>query len=318
MFIRDISHTLDQASFPSLDTLRASYKWSAHTHRVFERLFGLQSTSLHPALSLGDGLRLSAERLAARNPDLLGRVDAIIYAHALNVTLPFASNLLEQIAIQVFASRAEVMSISHGSCASAILALHMLRRGRPDLRNIVVLTGEKCFFELLDYADNNGLFGETTSATWVTTTEGPALARIDGTSAGAFSGVFEPLARADKDTAARYNREFLPTLERAVGTALADAELATQRIGAILPTHLSPFTFNRIAHLMGLPEGLVFKANLPRIGHCFCGDLFINLETWARQDHGPAAVTLMSFAAGMTGAYAAIVLTHKPHGAFPT
>lgn len=318
MFIRDIAHSLDQAAFPPLDTLRASYGWSAHTHRVFDRLFGLQSTSLHPGVPLADGLRHSAERLAARNPGLSGRVDAIVYAHALNVTLPFASDVLESIGTEIFASQPEVMSISHGSCASAILALHVLRRGRPDLRNIVLLTGEKCFFELLDYAENNGLFGETTSASWVTSTEGPALARIDGTSAGAFFGVFEPLARADKDTTARYDRDFLPTVERAVGAALTDAGLPPDRIGAILPTHLSPFTFNRVAHRMGLPEGIVFKANLPRIGHCFCGDLFINLETWARHDRRPAPVTLMSFAAGMTGAYAAIVLTHNPNGACPT
>jgi 3-oxoacyl-[acyl-carrier-protein] synthase III len=318
MYIRDITHSLDRATFPPLDDLRDSYGWSAHTHRVFDRLFGLKSTALHPGLGLADGLQLSAERLAARNSDLAGRVDAIVYAHALNVTLPFAQGTLERIGSDVFGSTPEVMSISHGSCASAILALHVLRRGRPDLRNIVLLTGEKCFFELLDYADNNGLFGEATSASWITPSEGPALARIEGTAAGAFAGVFEPLARAGKDAAARYDRDFLPTLSSAVASALIDAGLRADRIEAILPTHLSPFTFNRIAQRMGLPEGIVFKANLPLIGHCFCGDLFINLETWARSAAGRGPVTLMSFAAGMTGAYAAIVLTHSPHGACPT
>ena len=317
MFIRDIAHSLDRASHPPLEALRDAYGWGPRTHRVFDRLFGLKSTSLHPDLTLTEGLRLSAERLARRNPTLQGRVDAIVYAHALNTSLPFASDALHQIGREVFGSEAEVLSVTHGSCASAILALHVLRQGSHDLGNIVLLTGEKCFFELLDYADNNGLFGETTSASWISVEEGAAFARIDGTAAGHFPGVSAPLARADRETAAEYDRAFLPTLQSAVEAALGAAGLAADKIGVILPTHLSPFTFNRMADRLGLPEGLVFKVNLPQIGHCFCGDLFINLETWARGaiDHRP--VHVMSFAAGMTGAFAAIILTRNPNGACP-
>lgn len=315
MLVRDIAHSLDTAQFPDLETLRTAYGWGPRTHRVFDRLFGLKSTSLHPDQKLESGLQSSAEKLAQRHPELNGQVDLIVYCHALNTALPFGTDVLRRIGREVFASEAEVTSVTHGSCASALLMLHLLARFPAcDMRNIVLLTGEKCFFELLDYADNNGIFGETTSAVWLTHADGgPAVARVTTTVGGAFEGVSAPLARADKETLARYDRDFLPTMQAAVQTALNRAGLQAAQIDTILPTHLSPFTFNRIADRLGIPEGRVVKQNLAQIGHCFCGDLFINLETWAR-DAAPRTdpVHILSFAAGMTGSYAAIILTKEP------
>jgi 3-oxoacyl-[acyl-carrier-protein] synthase III len=312
MLVRDIAHSLDTAHFPDLETLRDAYGWGARTHRVFERLFGLKSTSLHPHQRLEDGLERSATKLAQHHPELLGQVDLIVYCHALNTALPFGTDVLQRIGREVFASEAEVLSVTHGSCASALLMLHLMARFPVEnARNIVLLTGEKCFFELLDYADNNGIFGETTSAVWLTqASEGPAMAQISATVGGAFEGVSAPLARADKETLARYDRDFLPTMQAAVETALNRAGLQAGQIDTILPTHLSPFTFNRIADRLGIPEGRVVKQNLAQIGHCFCGDLFINLETWARTvPPQPVPRHILSFAAGMTGSYAAIILT---------
>lgn len=312
MLVCDIAHSLDTATFPDLEVLRTAYGWSPRTHRVFDRLFGLQSTSLHPGCTLEAGLRVSAAKLAARHPALQGQVDLIVYCHALNTSLPFDDDVLQRIGRDIFASEAEVMSVTHGSCASAILLLHLLARlPQGGACNIVLLTGEKCFFELLNYADNNGIFGETTSAVWLTPdAEGPAMARVVATSGGTFDGVSAPLARADKDTLARYDRDFLPTMQAAAQRVMDIAGLVATDIDTILPTHLSPFTFNRIADRLGIPEGRVVKQNLARIGHCFCGDLFINLETWVRSA-APQTVPrhILSFAAGMTGSYAAIILT---------
>ncbi len=315
MLVRDIAHSLDTAVFPGLEALRDAYGWGPRTHRIFDRLFGLKSTSLHPDQRLEDGLRASATKLAMRHACLQGQVDLIVYCHALNTTLAFEDAVLRRIGRDVFGSAAEVMSVTHGSCASALLLLHLLvRYPAGAARNIVLLTGEKCFFELLDYADNNGIFGETTSAVWLTAAgEGPVVARVTATVGGAFDGVSAPLARADNETLARYDRDFLPTMQAAVKTALDRAGLQPAQIDTILPTHLSPFTFNRIADRLGIPEGRVVKQNLAQIGHCFCGDLFINLETWARDAAPqPDPVHILSFAAGMTGSYAAIILTKEP------
>lgn len=313
MQLLDITHSLAQAELPDLETLRDRYGWTARTHRIFDRMFGLQSTSLHPEHSLRETLLISAAKLAARNPALLGNVDLLVYCHALNSTIPLQGDALRMIAREVFDSAPEILSVTQGSCASAILALHLLRHLPPTdrPRNIVLLTGEKCFFELLDYADNNGLFGETTSAVWLTedTTPRRDATRIVATNAGAFAGVWAPLARADKETAANYDRSFIPKMQAAVEAVMAEACITSTDIGIVLPTHLSPFTFNRVSERLGIPDGRVIKQNLTRIGHCFCGDLFINYKTWLQGVHRASApVHVLSFAAGMTGSYAAIIL----------
>lgn len=313
MELVSIAHTMDRASFPDLPTLRDAYGWGTRTHRIFERMFGLQSTSLHPDLVLEEGLRLAARRLAAQDPKLCGSVDYLVYCHALNTALPFDVAVLEGIAADELGSRPEVLSVTHGSCASAIMAIQLLRDMSLGPANVVLLTGEKCFFELLNFADNNGLFGEIASATHLRLGAGPQGIRVAATTSGVFEGFCEPLAKADKDLAASYDQAFIPTMTDAVSRALAQAGLDARDIDVILPTHLSPFTFNRVAAQLGIPSERVLKQNLTRIGHCFCGDLFINLETFLQTvPNHKRPLNILSFAAGMTGSYAAIILTKEP------
>lgn len=312
-----VAHTLDRASFPDLAALRDRYGWGLRTHRIFERMFGLTSTALHPDLALPQSLELAARRLLAEDPALYGDVDILVYCHALNTALPFDQEVLNQIGRDVFGGHPEALSVTHGSCASAIMALQMLDtlplpQGRP--ANIVLLTGEKCFFELLNYADNNGLFGEVASAAHLRhgSPQSTGRTRVAATTAGVFDGVFAPLAKADKDLAAAYDQAFIPTMTDAAAQVMNQAGLTPDQIDLVLPTHLSPFTFNRVAAQLGIPGERVLKQNLSRIGHCFCGDLFINFETWLRTE--PASdrpVNILSFAAGMTGSYAAIILTKE-------
>jgi len=250
--------------------------------------------------------------MAARSPELIGDVDYLGYCHALNTSLPFDQPILTEIARDVCQATPEVMSVTHGSCASAIMAVQMLSTLSGDQpANVVLLTGEKCFFELLNYADNNGLFGEVASAVHLRI-GGTGRTQIAATTAGVFEGVCDPVTKADKDLASRYDQAFIPTMTEAAQLAMDQAGLTPGQIDVILPTHLSPFTFNRVADQLGIPGDRVLKQNLARIGHCFCGDLFINFDTWQRgAENRDRPVNILSFAAGMTGSYAAIILTQE-------
>lgn len=308
-----IAHTMDRATFPDLAALQEAYGWGTRTHRIFERMFGLESTALHPDMALADSLRLAATRLAAQSPDLRDGVDLVVYCHALNTALPFDPPILEDIAIGAFGGAPEVASVTHGSCASAIMALQMLQAMAGDApANVVLLTGEKCFFELLNYADNNGLFGEVASAVHLRCGGARGGTRVMATASGVFEGVCAPLAHADKEIVTRYDQAFIPTMTGAAQHAMDQAGLRADQIDVILPTHLSPFTFNKVAAQLGIPGERVLKQNLARIGHCFCGDLFINYDTWlAAVPANDRPLNVLSFAAGMTGSYAAIILTKE-------
>lgn len=312
MQIVDIHHSLDLACFPSLESLQSRYGWDAHNHRVFERLFKLESTSLHDDLTLEEAMRYSAQKLAGANPELVGHVDLIIYCHAINDTMPFDTPVLNEIATQIFSSPAECISVTMGSCSSALMALHLLKgMGSNAPENVVILTGEKCFFSLLDYVENNGLFGEATSATWIKPNERIGL-QVESLQSGMFEGIWQPIGRASKEVIADYDRAFKPNITSLVKRVIDQSGCMPQEINLVLPTHLSPFTFNRISTSVGIASERVLKQNLHKIGHCFCGDLFINTQTWLSTMPQPIEpVRILSFAAGMTGSYSAIIITKE-------
>lgn len=309
MHIIDTAHSLGHAQFPNLETLRDTYGWSSRNHRIFDRMFQIKSTSLHRDTSLADTLEFSAQKLVNANPELVGAVDYLVYCHALNEVTPCDSNTLGHIAQTVFHSSPEILSVTYGSCASAILAIDMLRHNLEDSpKNIVILTGEKCFFDLLKYAENNGLFGEASSATYL---KSNALAgtQVVATSTGSFPGIYSPVANANKEVSRKYDQEFMPRILASVTDSLQQAGIAAEQIDVILPTHLSPFTPDRVADRLGIPKGRVFKDNIATIGHCFCGDMFINLQSWkSQQPPLSRPYYALSFAAGMTGSHASIIL----------
>ncbi len=309
MQIVDIRHSLDRAHLWGLETLRERYGWDQRNHRIFSRLFKLKSAALHDDMSLREGLAHSARQLAQANPGLMGRVDLVLYCHAINNTMPFCSTALQDIARDIFDSDAETMSITMGSCCSAIMAMQWLAGLAEPYEHVVILTGEKCFFHLLDYADNRGLFGEITSATYLKPRGRDGL-QVQATRSGAFDEIFLPLPHYTRDEQVAYDKAFIPTIGLLVQNTLQDSGLTPEDIDVVLPTHLSPFTFDRISTIVGIGAGRVLKHNLDKIGHCYCGDFFINAQTWLNEiDDGSAPARLLSFAAGMTGSYAAVVIS---------
>jgi 3-oxoacyl-[acyl-carrier-protein] synthase III len=309
MQLVDVAHSLERASYPDLEELRTEYGWSDRNHRIFSRMFGLQSAARHPGVALADLLAGSAVDLAKRNPELIEHVDQVYYCHAVNDTLPFDHDLLGQLVRKIFACDPEVMSVAHGSCTSAIMVLRTLQ-AFPDDRpmNVVILTGEKCFFDMLQYADNQGLYGEAASATFVRLGD-TAGTQVVATATGVFDGLFAPMVNAPKEVTQAFDQAFLPRMSGLVQRLLQSADIAPHDIDLIFPTHLSPFTSDRVANLVGMPRAQIWKANLPRIGHCYCGDLFLNYQSWLTGGGDKTSpVNILSVASGMTGSYAGIVL----------
>ncbi len=309
MQIVDVAHSLERADYPDLDNLRADYGWSDRNHRIFSRMFGLTSAALHPGVALAELLESTAADLAARNPDLIGHVDQVYYCHAVNSTFPFDYDFLGQLVRRVFACDPELMSVAHGSCTSAIMALRTLQALPADRPlNVVILTGEKCFFDMLQYADNQGLYGEATAAAYVRV-GGAGGTRVIATAADRFDGLFAPMVDVPKEVTQAFDQAFLPRMTQLVERLLDQAQLAPDQIDLIFPTHLSPFTSDRVANLVGMTRATIWKTNLPRIGHCYCGDLFLNYQTWlSGAESPPGPVNILSFASGMTGSCAGIVL----------
>ncbi|MEP4199139.1 MAG: hypothetical protein ABJL99_26230 [Aliishimia sp.] len=309
MQLVDVAHTLSKASYPDLDALRGLYGWSDRNHRIFSRMFALESTALHPQTALPKLLIHSASELVKANPELLGNVDYVFYCHAINSPLMLDDEVLGTLVRTVFDCDPEVMSVAHGSCTSAIMVMRMLQNFPADKPlNAVILTGEKCFFDMLQYADNQGLYGEASAAAFLKVGAETGT-QIIATETGHFEGMFAPMVDVSPEVVQAFDQAFLPRMSGLVTRLLQNAEMSAEQIDVIFPTHLSPFTSNRVANLVGMEKAEVWKNNLPKIGHCYCGDLFLNYKNWlATRDADAGPAKILSFASGMTGSYAGIVL----------
>lgn len=313
MRILEVATSLEEAELVPIDALRLRYGWSDRDHRIFTRLFGLRSACLHDGLSLKECLGLSLAKLMSRNAAMFGRIDGLIYCHALNDPMPFDQPILDDLARRFLGGCPDVMSVTHSACASSISILEYLSsvaQSLPDKRYFVILTGEKCFDAVLQYAAQSGLFGEASTAVLVDVhATSRAGIKFVSSAHGRIAGVYDPVVKLDLAMRNYYDEAYIPTIVSVVRSALMRGGIEVGQLSAFLPTHLSPFTFDKVATQLGIPRIRIVKDNLYTLGHCFCGDAFINLHAWlkgSRGGHGDQYA--MTFAAGMTGTFAAMIL----------
>jgi 3-oxoacyl-[acyl-carrier-protein] synthase-3 len=93
--------------------------------------------------------------------------------------------------------------------------------------------------------------------------------------------------------------------------AVREAGLGWDDIGIVLPHNVNRVSWVQIAKLIGLPLDRVYLDGIPRYGHCFAADPFLNYV--AARDAGllvPGRPYMM-VAAGLGAVASAMVLCHR-------
>ncbi|MDW6001393.1 3-oxoacyl-[acyl-carrier-protein] synthase III C-terminal domain-containing protein [Vibrio mangrovi] len=305
-------------SLTSLDKLHQLYQWGDRNQKIFSRFHRLESACIFPHQSLAETLTSCLERLLAQHPDKLDAITHVAYAHSLHTTYPFDIRLLESIVRQQLSARVEVMSLTQGSCASSFMGLALLDkvcRVSPDGESqqptyAILLTGDKCFHETIQYVDQNGLFGEGCTAVLVSSHPDTTGLKIQGLSWSMIGGISHRTVDTSREDENRYDRSFIPTMMDAIDKALVQAGISAGEIHSLLPYHMSPPTFDRLADRLGIERSQIYRKNLYRVGHCFCGDAFINLHDFWKEDNQQVSPgPMLAVAAGVAGTFSAMVLT---------
>ncbi len=50
-----------------------------------------------------------------------------------------------------------------------------------------------------------------------------------------------------------------------------------RHLDLVLPHNVNRYSWSTTARLLGLPLDRIYLENVPKTGHCFCADPFINL-----------------------------------------
>ncbi|OSN08971.1 hypothetical protein AU510_03115 [Lonsdalea britannica] len=312
MNIIDVATMINPELTP-LDALQARYQWGERNHKIFSRFLKLESACLFPDASLPQLLKGSLEKLLRRHPDKRGQIRYLAYAHSLNSTFPFGADGLKNMAASLLPAQTEILSATQNSCASSFNALSLLASLLPGEhkedgpRYAVLLTGEKCFHRTIQYANQNGIFGEGGTALLLAEDDTLPGCTVQGVGQAMIGGIGSRTYHSSPSLENRYDHDFMPTMMRAIHRALADAGIGADRLDGILPYHMSPITFDRIADQLNVPRDRVFRTHLYRLGHCFCGDGFINLHDCCFSPSAPRSGYFLAVAAGVAGTFGARV-----------
>lgn len=327
MYIHSIT-SLTAPELTPLSLLEKEYRWGERNHKIFSRFHKMQSASLFTHETLPDLVFELLQKLRAEcDPGLFRQIRYVAWAHSLHAASPFDRMDSQYGVFQTFFGdqQIEFYSATQASCASGLVGLQYLQAkmraaqqnkssGNTDSQNQasvcgVLITGEKCFHRTVQYVDQNGYFGEAFCATLVGMTPSPHSLHLRALHIQQLGAYGTRMRETDRESENAYDHAFLPVMSETIQKALECAGRRPEELDAVLPYHISPVTFDRLADRTGFSREIVFRHNLYTLGHCFCSDAFLNIKSLlACRDNSVRAQCILALASGVAGTFGAMVL----------
>ncbi|MGI8665190.1 MAG: 3-oxoacyl-[acyl-carrier-protein] synthase III C-terminal domain-containing protein [Jatrophihabitans sp.] len=278
--------------------------------RLFQRFHGLGTVCRDTDASLLQLLGAATANLI----ELRGqehRVRYVLYARAIAVGVPYPMNPLHELCAEFGLDHALAFTVTHHSCAGALLAIDIAGRllgAEPDPTALaLVLAGEKTFTRDAELVAETAIFGEGASACLVSA-GGPRDRLVSYVASQ--RGDFDSWQQDPVEVAERYTRQYPECLAEVVLAAVAEAGLALSDISLILPHNVNSVSWRRLCKRIGYPLEQVVLDNVALTGHCFAADAFINYRTAADQGRLRAGEHYLIAAAGLGATFSAMVLQH--------
>jgi 3-oxoacyl-[acyl-carrier-protein] synthase-3 len=276
--------------------------------RIFKRYHGLSEVRADPEGTLLDLLTPAVAGLGDLD-DRRHDIRYVLYARTLPIVAPYPVNPLHELCRRLGLDRAVAFTVTHHACASGLLAVHLAGRllagESSDSALALVVAGEKRFTR--DAQVQAGVvFGEGAAACLVRATGGRDRLLSYATSVNNDLDLDRP------DVAPQVEREYPVWLSDVITTAVSQAGLRLDDIVLVLPHNVSLASWHRLCRRLDYPTDRVLLDNVPRLGHTFCADAFINYRT--AHDQGllrPGDRYLVAAAGSARGAtFSAMVFEH--------
>lgn len=245
--------------------------------KVFERYFGLAEVPRHDG-SLVELLLAAVKRLGLSD-EQRRVVRYVLWARSIYVVSPYPANPLREVQLSLGLVGATAFAVTQHACASGLLALDLAGRllasgGDPDARALV-LTGEQAFTPGAMLVPRTSMMGEASAACLVA----PGGERDRLVAYGVrMCGEFD-LFQISDEMAALYREEYPRIIGEVIQSTVERAGLKQSDIAMILPHNVNTISWERTCEFIGFPLDRVLLDNVPKTGHCFCVDGFVNYRT---------------------------------------
>ncbi|WP_264212375.1 3-oxoacyl-[acyl-carrier-protein] synthase III C-terminal domain-containing protein [Leisingera thetidis] len=235
--------------------------------KMFSRLYGLNRLPFDPEQSLGGLLQAALDALAAKAPDDVANARYVLHCHTIPMVRPPADGLGLNL------EAAEDISVTMAHCASGLVALDMLQTLLAPGETAVVLVGEKAFHPRVRVIRDNTLMSDGVAALLVG--KGSGRWQVLGTHSthdGAYA-----LSRGHPREEPGLTADYVGFVVSHIHSALQRFGCSVAALRMILPHNVNMISWQAIAKALGVPNAAVYTRNIPRFGHCFGADPFLNL-----------------------------------------
>jgi 3-oxoacyl-[acyl-carrier-protein] synthase-3 len=277
--------------------------------RMFKRVHGLARLRIDPDLPLIDlVVHPAREVLEGVDPE---SVRYLLYAHTIQEVTPSTVDAAEELRRSLGLSWANAFAVTQQNCASGLaaidIALELLRADADRDAVALVVTGEKAFSYMAQLIPGTTVMGEGAGA---------CLVRIDERGDKVLSYVSRTLGqyaagvRLDPVALHEFSERYTSTLVAVLLEALRVAGIELEDLDRIIPHNVNRSSWLRVTRELDIDRDLVYLDNVPRLGHCYCSDFFLNYA--AMRDVGeivPGGTYLVA-AVGLGATFAAMVIQH--------
>jgi 3-oxoacyl-[acyl-carrier-protein] synthase-3 len=291
--------------------LRDPLDLSAKEVRLLTRFFGLDRITTIGRLSVLDILLAAGEEALAGADRSLVRY--VVHAHTVQHIAPPHLRHMDTVRDKLGLTEARAFTMAHQSCVTGLGALkpvETLLRDEPAGSTALLLVGEKVVSSVMRHIPNTTILGDAAAASLVGL-NGPGDAVL--AVAHRTLGQFHAAADMTPEQQADYNHSYVPTLAAVLRDAVRDAGLVLEDVSLVLPHNVNRFSWSETARLLGIPLDRVYLDNLPRMGHCFAADPFVNLATARAEGATRPGDTVLLASAGQGGTFAAAVVRIGGH-----
>ncbi|MEP4199145.1 MAG: 3-oxoacyl-[acyl-carrier-protein] synthase III C-terminal domain-containing protein [Aliishimia sp.] len=281
---------------------------SSKDRRMYARFFGLETFPRDAGQTLHAMTDEACLALGEAIPFTKDDLDMVMYCHTLmsvvpihqDVTVPFADFATDQ---------NEAFSLTMNHCATAVSAFEALDLLLPPDGTALLLISDKGFHRILREIPNTTIMGESAVAILLGRRPGKFRYLATHTERLGKYSVMSGLVGAVE--AEGFAKEYVGFVTECIQQALIRADLTIDEVKLILPHNVNLPSWDQIGDACGVTKDQIYLENVPRFGHMFNADPFLNLMDAAKDGRlkNGDTVLMVSVGLGATASCSALQVT---------
>jgi len=265
---------------------------------VHTTFLGQKEIAYDPDMPLMNLLTGSMDQLMNKPNTGKYKITHLLYTHTVGCNQAPLQPLLKDIVRKYDLQQCNAMAVTQVSCAAGITALKYaenLLYDAPDDEAVIILSGDRSFGSWRKQP-GTAITGDASTAALITKTS--SVRKVLNTNMEIDSRFH--MGFNDPKVLEEFRKDGLDKLKDFVERSIARSNATLSDIKLILPSITNKSSWKTVANHLGIETNRIYVENVPRIGHCFTADNFINYCT-AKQEGKIKPGDLCLFLATGTG-----------------